>query len=129
LLEHPSATYPPLLPLPQAGRGLGALVAQPIHHRYAGRYHKIAEDVPLALLVAGQTVIRGAMIAEPDSTAQFLDWFKTLMGAFEHAWREAEKLQVSGIVSVFPPLKPEYAIGSMEWQAEQQRKKDQERSQ
>jgi hypothetical protein len=58
-----------------------------------------------------------------DSTSQFLDWFNTPMpswGVFELYRRQAERLRAAGLVPVYQ--KPEYAIGSMEWQAQQQKK-------
>jgi predicted phage terminase large subunit-like protein len=64
-----------------------------------------------------------------DSTAQFLDWRKAPMvayGAYEYMRREAEKAQASGAIATFQTAKQEYAIGSMEWQAEQERKKAEE---
>jgi predicted phage terminase large subunit-like protein len=56
-----------------------------------------------------------------DSTAQFLDWFKTPMpgwGIFEHTRRIAEELEQRRKP---PPVKTVYARGSMEWQAEQEK--------
>jgi hypothetical protein len=56
-----------------------------------------------------------------DSTAQSLDWFKTPMpssGIFEYYRQlaaEAERLR--GV----QPIRPEWAVGSMEWLAEQNR--------
>ena len=56
-----------------------------------------------------------------DSTAQFLDWFKTPMpswGMFEYYRQRAQELQEQ----LNPqPVKPEWARGSMEWLAEQSR--------
>jgi hypothetical protein len=50
-------------------------------------------------------------------------------GIYELCRRQAEALQAAGIVPVYQPVKPQYAIGSMEWQAQQQQKKDNEGSQ
>jgi hypothetical protein len=66
-----------------------------------------------------------------DSTAQFLDWRKAPMvayGAYEYMRREAEKLQASGAIPTFQTARQEYAIGSTEWQAEQERKKAEEQA-
>ena len=58
-----------------------------------------------------------------DSTAQFLDWFKTPMpswGIFEYYRGRAEELEERRKP---PPVKTVYARGSMEWQAEQEKLK------
>jgi len=55
-----------------------------------------------------------------DSTAQFLDWFKTPMpswGIFEYTRQLAEELEQRRKPR---PVKTTWAIGSMEWQAEQE---------
>ena len=60
---------------------------------------------------------------QADSTAQFLDWFKTPMpswGIFEYYRRRAEELEERRKP---PPVKTVYARGSMEWQAEQEKLK------
>ena len=58
---------------------------------------------------------------QADSTAQFLDWFKTPMpswGIFEYYRQRAQELQEQ----LNPqPVKPEWARSSMEWLAEQSR--------
>jgi predicted phage terminase large subunit-like protein len=72
---------------------------------------------------------KGRYDDQVDSTAQFLDWFNTPMpaaGIFELYRRQAEALQAAGIVPVYQPVKLQYAIGSMEWQAQQQQNKDNE---
>jgi predicted phage terminase large subunit-like protein len=64
-----------------------------------------------------------------DSTSQFLDWFNTPMpswGIFEVTRRQAEKLPPCERIPKFERVKPRYAIGSMEWQAEQQLKNETE---
>jgi hypothetical protein len=56
-----------------------------------------------------------------DSTAQFLDWFKTPMrswGDFEYARQRAEELERRRKP---PPIKTVLAPGSMEWFAEQEK--------
>jgi terminase large subunit-like protein len=56
---------------------------------------------------------------QADSTAQFLDWFKTPMpswGIFELTRRQAQQLEERRQP---PPVKTVYARGSVEWQAEQ----------
>ena len=61
---------------------------------------------------------------QADSTAQFLDWFKTPMpswGIFEYYRRRAEELEQRRKP---PPVKTVYARGSMEWQAEQEKLKN-----
>jgi hypothetical protein len=58
---------------------------------------------------------------EADSTAQFLDWFKTPIpgwGILEYYRRCAQELEKQRKP---PPLKTVWAIGSMEWLAEQQK--------
>ena len=60
---------------------------------------------------------------QADSTAQFLDWFKTPMscwGIFEYYRRRAEEIEERRKPA---PVKPVYAPGSMEWQAEQETQK------
>ena len=60
---------------------------------------------------------------QADSTAQFLDWFKTPMscwGIFEYYRRRAEEIEERRKPA---PVKPVYAPGSMEWQAEQEKQK------
>jgi hypothetical protein len=61
-----------------------------------------------------------------DSTAQFLHWLnKPKMkseGAFEFMRREAEKVLAAQKASAPQPVKHEYQMGSVEWQAEQARK-------
>jgi predicted phage terminase large subunit-like protein len=55
-----------------------------------------------------------------DSTAQFLDWFKTPMpswGIFEYYRQRAAELEERGKP---PPVKTVYAPGSMEWQTDQE---------
>ena len=62
-----------------------------------------------------------------DSTAQFLDWFKQPFpgwGIYEYYRRLYEKIPPSERPPSLRPAKQVYAIGSMEWAAEQQRKKD-----
>jgi hypothetical protein len=59
---------------------------------------------------------------QADSTAQFLDWFKTPMpgwGIFEYYRQHAEELEQRRKP---PPVKTVYARGSMEWQAEQEKR-------
>ena len=54
-----------------------------------------------------------------DSTAQFLDWFKRPFpgqGIFEYYRRKAAKLEAQRRPQ---PIQPTWAIGSMEWLAEQ----------
>jgi predicted phage terminase large subunit-like protein len=58
-----------------------------------------------------------------DATAQFLDWFKTPMpswGIFEATRRRAEEIEQRRKPR---PVKTTWAIGSMEWQAEQEKRK------
>jgi predicted phage terminase large subunit-like protein len=58
-----------------------------------------------------------------DSTAQFLDWFKTPMpswGIFEATRQRAEEIEQRRKPR---PVKTTWAIGSMEWQAEQEKRK------
>jgi len=58
-----------------------------------------------------------------DSTAQFLDWFKTPMsnwGIFEATRQRAEEIEQRRKPR---PVKTTWAIGSMEWQAEQKKQK------
>ena len=58
---------------------------------------------------------------QADSTAQFLDWFKTPMscwGIFELTRQQAQELEQRRKP---PPVKTLYAPGSMEWQAEQEK--------
>jgi len=61
---------------------------------------------------------RGKHDDQADSTAQFLDWFKTPMphwGIFEYTRQRAQEL-------VHPrPEKPEWARGCVEWLAQQGR--------
>ena len=62
---------------------------------------------------------RGKHDDQVDSTAQFLDWFKIPMaswGIFEATRRRAEALEQSRKPQ---PTKTEWAIGCMEWLAEQ----------
>jgi hypothetical protein len=57
---------------------------------------------------------------QADSTAQFLDWFKTPMphwGIFEHARQVAE---AAGYQKP-QPARPQWAVGCVEWLAEQNR--------
>jgi predicted phage terminase large subunit-like protein len=64
---------------------------------------------------------------QADSTAQMLDWFKLPFpgqNIYELYRRQYEKLQSSERISTFQLAKSEYARGSMEWQAEQQKKKE-----
>src|SRR6516165_4080500 len=59
---------------------------------------------------------------QADSTAQFLDWFKTPMpgwGIFEYTRQLAEELEQR---RKSPPVRTNWAIGSMEWQAEQEKR-------
>ena len=62
---------------------------------------------------------RGKHDDQADSTAQFLDWYKTPMpnwGIFEYTRQRAQELDPR----LNPrPVKPEWARGSMEWLAEQ----------
>jgi len=58
-----------------------------------------------------------------DSTAQFLDWFKKpfpYQGLFEYYRQEAAKLEAQRRPH---PVQPTWAIGSMEWLAEQNKSK------
>ena len=58
---------------------------------------------------------------QADSTAQFLDWFKTPMpgwGIFELMRRQVQELEQRRKP---PPVKTVWAIGSMEWLAEQEK--------
>jgi predicted phage terminase large subunit-like protein len=58
---------------------------------------------------------------QADSTAQFLDWFKTPMscwGIFELTRQQAQELEQRRKPS---PVKPVWAPGSMEWAAEQEK--------
>jgi hypothetical protein len=58
-----------------------------------------------------------------DSTAQFLDWFKKpfpYQGLFEYYRQEAAKLEAQRRPQ---PVQPTWAIGSMEWLAEQNKSK------
>jgi hypothetical protein len=58
-----------------------------------------------------------------DSTAQLLDWFKRPMpswGIFEATRQRAEEIEQRRKPR---PIKPTWAIGSMEWQAEQEKRK------
>jgi len=58
-----------------------------------------------------------------DSTAQFLDWFKTPMpswGIFEATRQRAEELEQRRKPR---PVKTTWAVGSVEWQAEQEQRK------
>ena len=58
---------------------------------------------------------------QADLTAQFLDWFKTPMscwGIFELTRQQAQELEQRRKP---PPVKPVFAPGSMEWQAEQEK--------
>jgi len=64
---------------------------------------------------------RGKHDDQVDSTAQFLDWFKTPFpgqGIFEYYRQEAEKLEQRRKPQ---PVQTQYAKGSMEWLAEQQK--------
>src|SRR5205085_12221713 len=67
---------------------------------------------------------RGKYDDQVDSTSQFLDWRSTPMrgeGAYEYERRNYERLQAAGEIPVFETPKQEYAVGSVEWQAEQRR--------
>jgi predicted phage terminase large subunit-like protein len=67
---------------------------------------------------------RGKYDDQVDSTSQFLDWRSTPMrgeGAYEYERRNYERSQAAGAIPVFETAKPAYAVGSIEWQAEQRR--------
>jgi hypothetical protein len=56
-----------------------------------------------------------------DSTAQFLDWFKKPFpgqGLYEYYRQRAHELEEQRKPQ---PVKTEWAVGSMEWQAEQEK--------
>jgi predicted phage terminase large subunit-like protein len=58
-----------------------------------------------------------------DSTAQFLDWFKRPFpnqGIFEYYRQLAEKIEQRRNPQ---PIRPEWAVGSVEWLAEQSRRR------
>jgi hypothetical protein len=58
---------------------------------------------------------------QADSTAQFLDWFKKPFpgqGLYEYYRRRAQELKEQRKPQ---PIKTVWAIGSMEWQAEQEK--------
>ena len=75
-----------------------------------------------AIIIAARSLAsRSVCDDQADSTAQFLDWFKTPMpswGIFEYYRRRAEELEARRKP---PPVKTVYARGSMEWQAEQEK--------
>ena len=84
---------------------------------------RIPEAAPwLAEYLHEMTVFpKGKHDDQADSTAQFLDWFKTPMpgwGIFEYYRKHAEELEQRRKP---PPVKTVYARGSMEWQAEQEK--------
>ena len=58
-----------------------------------------------------------------DSTAQFLDWLNTPMigaGVYEFTRKQAAKIRAAQAIPVYETAKLEYAIGSMQWQAQQE---------
>ena len=84
---------------------------------------RIPEDAAwLADYLHEMTVFpKGKHDDQVDSTAQFLEWFKTPMpgwGIFEYYRQRAEELDQRRKP---PPVKTVWAIGSMEWQAEQEK--------
>jgi predicted phage terminase large subunit-like protein len=93
----------------------------------AGRVH-IPADAPWADDYLHEFLMfpAGKHDDQVDSTAQFLHWLnKPKMkseGAFEFMRREAEKVLAAQKASAPQPVKHEYQMGSMEWQAEQARK-------
>jgi hypothetical protein len=83
----------------------------------------IPETAPwLAEYLREMTVFpKGKHDDQADSTAQFLDWFKTPMscwGIFELTRRQTQELEQRRKP---PPVKTVWAIGSMEWAAEQEK--------
>jgi predicted phage terminase large subunit-like protein len=83
----------------------------------------IPETAPwLAEYLHEMTVFpKGKHDDQADSTAQFLDWFKTPMpgwGIFELMRRQVQELEQRRKP---PPVKTVWAIGSMEWLAEQEK--------
>ena len=66
---------------------------------------------------------RGKHDDQVDSTAQFLDWFKTPMpnwGIFEYYRQRAQELEQRRKPQPSPTV---WAPGCMEWQAEQEKQK------
>jgi len=87
------------------------------------RFVRIPQEAPwLAEYLHELTVFpKGKHDDQADSTAQFLDWFKTPMpgwGIYEYTRQLAE---AAGYRKP-QPVKTEYAVGCMEWLAEQNRK-------
>ena len=83
----------------------------------------IPETAPwLAEYLHEMTVFpKGKHDDQADSTAQFLDWFKKpfpSQGIYEYYRRGAQELEEQRKP---PPVKTIWAIGSMEWLAEQQK--------
>ncbi len=65
---------------------------------------------------------RGKHDNQVDSTAQFFDWFKRLFpgqGIFEYYRQLAEEVEAA--LRGAQPIRPQWAIGSVEWLAEQNR--------
>jgi len=70
---------------------------------------------------ADQRLDRNVPRRQADSTAQFLDWFKKPFpgqGLYEYYRQRAQELEEQRKPQ---PVKTVWAIGSMEWQAEQEK--------